>query len=181
MLLRYDAPTLSYKINNALVMNKGSGLYFHPMEDMGIAKYSKNFIPHIHKNGDEEQILYFLLQKFSQDEGIKTHLAEFFVSENKEIEESINEEVVEQVIEKDEEGNEIQKEVKKVVPKKVKKIIEVQRSVFAKNLGIDEDKLEDLLLKKANFTLVVGSDFYFHKNAKKLAKITCFDPKYYSF
>ncbi len=41
MLLRYDAPTLSYKINNALVMNKGSGLYFHPMEDMGIAKYSK--------------------------------------------------------------------------------------------------------------------------------------------
>ncbi len=41
MLLRYDAPTLSYKINNALVMNKGSGLYFHPIEDAGIAKYSK--------------------------------------------------------------------------------------------------------------------------------------------
>lgn len=55
----------------------------------------------------------FYFKKFSQDEGIKTHLAEFFVSENKEIEESINEEVVEQVIEKDEEGNEIQKEVKK--------------------------------------------------------------------
>ncbi|EAL7046256.1 NADH-quinone oxidoreductase subunit G [Campylobacter coli] len=170
-LLRYDAPTLSYKINNALVMNKGSGLYFHPIEDTGIAKYSKNFISHTHKSGDEEQILYFLLQKFTQDENIKANLAEFFINENKEIEESINEEVVEQVIEKDEEGNEIQKEVKKVVPKKVKKIIEVQRSVFAKNLGIDEDKLEDLLLKKANFTLVVGNDFYFHKNAKKLAKL----------
>lgn len=61
--------------------------------------------------------------------------------------------------------------MKKVVPKKVKKTIEVQRSVFAKNLGIDEDKLEDLLLKKANFTLIIGSDFYFHKNAKKLAKL----------
>ncbi|EOL9424138.1 NADH-quinone oxidoreductase subunit G [Campylobacter coli] len=170
-LLRYDAPTLSYKINNALVMNKGSGLYFHPIEDTGIAKYSKNFISHTHKSGDEEQILYFLLQKFTQDENIKANLAEFFINENKEIEESINEEVVEQVIEKDEEGNEIQKEVKKVVPKKVKKIIEVQRSVFAKNLGIDEDKLEDLLLKKANFTLVIGNDFYFHKNAKKLAKL----------
>ncbi|ECZ1974711.1 NADH-quinone oxidoreductase subunit G [Campylobacter coli] len=170
-LLRYDAPTLSYKINNALVMNKGSGLYFHPIEDTGIAKYSKNFISHTHKSGDEEQILYFLLQKFTQDENIKANLAEFFINENKEIEESINEEVVEQVIEKDEEGNEIQKEVKKVVPKKVKKTIEVKRSVFAKNLGIDEDKLEDLLLKKANFTLIIGSDFYFHKNAKKLAKL----------
>ncbi|EMD1346094.1 NADH-quinone oxidoreductase subunit G [Campylobacter coli] len=170
-LLRYDAPTLSYKINNALVMNKGSGLYFHPIEDTGIAKYSKNFISHTHKSGDEEQILYFLLQKFTQDENIKANLAEFFINENKEIEESINEEVVEQVIEKDEEGNEIQKEVKKVVPKKVKKTIEVKRSVFAKNLGIDEDKLEDLLLKKANFTLVIGNDFYFHKNAKKLAKL----------
>ncbi|EGI1624735.1 NADH-quinone oxidoreductase subunit G, partial [Campylobacter coli] len=120
-LLRYDAPTLSYKINNALVMNKGSGLYFHPIEDAGIAKYSKNFISHTHKSGDEEQILYFLLQKFTQDENIKANLAEFFVNENKEIEESINEEVIEQVVEKDEEGNEISKEVKKVVPKKVKK------------------------------------------------------------
>ncbi|MCW1359956.1 NADH-quinone oxidoreductase subunit G [Campylobacter sp. CCS1377] len=170
-LLRYDAPTLSYKINNALVMNKGAGLYFHPLEDAGLAKYSKNFISHTHKSGDEEQILYFLLQKFSTDESIKESLAEFFVSENKEIEESINEEVIEQVIEKDEEGNEIQKEVKKLVPKKVKKTIEVKRSVFARNLGVDEDKLEDLLLKKANFTFVVGSDFYFHKNALKLAKL----------
>ncbi|TEY03175.1 NADH-quinone oxidoreductase subunit G [Campylobacter sp. US33a] len=170
-LLRYDAPTLSYKINNALVMNKGAGLYFHPLEDAGLAKYSKNFISHTHKSGDEEQILYFLLQKFSTDESIKESLAEFFVSENKEIEESINEEVIEQVIEKDEEGNEISKEVKKLVPKKVKKTIEVKRSVFARNLGVDEDKLEDLLLKKANFTFVVGSDFYFHKNALKLAKL----------
>ncbi len=170
-LLRYDAPTLSYKINNALVMNKGAGLYFHPIEDTGVAKYSKNFISHIHKNGDEEQILYFLLQKFSTDESIKANLAEFFVSENKEIEESINEEVIEQVIEKDENGNEISKEVKKVVPKKVKKTIEVKRSIFAKNLEIDEDKLEDLLLKKANFTFIAGSDFYFHKNALKLAKL----------
>lgn len=71
MLLRYDAPTLSYKINNALVMNKGSGLYFHPMEDMGIAKYSKNFIPHIHKNGDEEQILYFYFKNLAKMKVLK--------------------------------------------------------------------------------------------------------------
>ena len=170
-LLRYDAPTLSYKINNALVINKGSGLYFHPIEDAGIAKYSKNFISHTHQSGIEEQILYFLLQKFSKDENIKANLTEFFIDETKEIEESVNEELIGQVIEKDEEGNEIQKEIKKIIPKKVKKTIEIKRSVFAKNLGVDEDKLEDLLLKKNNFTLVIGSDFYFHKNAKKLAKL----------
>lgn len=170
-LLRYDAPTLSYKINNALVMNKGSGLYFHPINDSGVEKYSKNFISHTHKSGLEEDILYFLLQKFSKDETIKTALDEFFVTENKEIEETISEEVIELITEKDEQGNEIQKEVKKAVPKKVKKNIEVLRSKFAKNLGINEDKLEDLLLKKTNFIFVAGSDFYFHKNAKKLAKL----------
>ncbi|MBM0637315.1 NADH-quinone oxidoreductase subunit G [Campylobacter sp. VicNov18] len=171
MLLRYDAPTLSYKVNNALVMNKGSGLYFHPIEDVGVSKYSKNFISHIHKNGDEEQILYFLLQKFTQDESIKAYLDQFFLDELKEIEESIQEEVLEQVMQKDEQGNEILTEVKKIVPKSVKKTVNIKHSVFAKNLGIDEDKLENLLSKKSNFTLIVGSDFYFHKNAKKLAKL----------
>ncbi|MDX2323607.1 NADH-quinone oxidoreductase subunit G [Campylobacter hepaticus] len=171
MLLRYDAPTLSYKINNALVMNKGSGLYFHPIEDLGIIKYSKNFISHKHQYGDEEQILYFLLQKFSTDENIKNNLAQFFVDGFKDIEENINEEIVEQVIQKDEVGNEIQKEVKKIVTKKIKKTIAIKHSIFAKNLGLDEDKLENLLLKKENFILIIGSDFYFHKHAKKLAKL----------
>ncbi|MCR2038919.1 NADH-quinone oxidoreductase subunit G [Campylobacter helveticus] len=171
MALRYDAPSLSYKINNALVMNKGSGLYFHLFKDKGVEKYSKNFLSFTHKSGEEEQILYYLLQKFSTDELIKERLKGFFVEEEKEIEESINEEVSEFVTEKNEEGEEIQKEVKKSVVKKVKKTILVNRSIFAKNLGFDEDKVEDLLLKKTRFTLVVGSDFYFSKKAKKLAKL----------
>lgn len=170
-LLRYDAPTLSYKINNALVMNKGAGLYFHPLKDKGVEKYAKNFITHTHKSGDEEQILYFILQKFSTDEGLRAQLEEFFTQEDRELEESVSEEVVELVSEKDEAGNEIQKEVKKTINKKVKKIVPVKRSIFAKNLGVDEDKLQDLLLKKSSFTLVVGSDFYFHARSKKLARL----------
>ena len=169
--LRYDAPSLSYKINNALVMNKGSGLYFYPICDLGVAKYSKNFLTHTHKVGQEEQILYFILQKFSKDESIKTRLDNFFVMQSKEIEESINEEIIEKITKKDETGNEIEEEIKKIIPKKIKKTIEVKRSMFALNLGIDEDKLEDLLIKKSNFSIVVGSDFYFHKNALKLAKL----------
>jgi len=180
-LLRYDAPTLSYKINNALVVNKASGLYFHPLKDKGVEKYSKNFIAHTHKTGDEEQILYFILQKFTQDEKLKAQLAEFFIQEEREIEESINEEFIELVSEKDEQGNEIQKEVKKLVPKKVKKTIQVQISQFAKNLNIDENKLEDLLLKKTKFTLVLGSDFYFHKDALKLAKLAALVQKTTNF
>lgn len=171
-LLRYDAPTLSYKINNALVMNKGSGLYFHPLKDKGVEKYAKNFITHTHKSGDEEQILYFILQKFSNYEGVRAKLDAYFVEEDKEIEESVSEEITELVSEKDANGNELQKEVKKTITQKIKKSIKVKRSVFAKNLGLDEDKLQDLLLKKSHFVLVLGSDFYFHKNAKKLARLT---------
>ncbi|EAI5357059.1 NADH-quinone oxidoreductase subunit G [Campylobacter upsaliensis] len=170
-LLRYDAPSLSYKINNALVMNKGAGLYFHLFKDKGVEKYSKNFLSHTHKSGEEEQILYYLLQKFSTDETLKERLNSFFIEEEKEIEESVSEEVSEMISEINEAGESIEKEVKKNITKKIKKKIPIKRSLFAKNLELDEDKMEDLLLKKSHFTLVVGSDFYFSKKAKKLAKL----------
>lgn len=60
--LRYDAPTLGYKVNNALVMNKGAGLYFHPIKDKGVDKYSKNFLQINHDIKDNENILLFILQ-----------------------------------------------------------------------------------------------------------------------
>ncbi|KAA6231068.1 NADH-quinone oxidoreductase subunit G [Campylobacter sp. LR264d] len=170
-LLRYDAPTLSYKVNNALVMSKGAGIYFHPLEDSGVAKYSKNFLSCIHRVGDEENILYFILQKFSSYESIKEKLNEFYEEVDKEIEEDIKEEIEEEVSKQNENGEEIKEMVKKTIIKKVKKTIKVKNSIFAKALNLDENKLDDLLLKKSNFTLIIGSDFYFSKNALKLAKL----------
>ncbi|MCD8212931.1 MAG: NADH-quinone oxidoreductase subunit G, partial [Campylobacter sp.] len=65
--LRYDSPNTSYKLNNALTINKASGLYFHALSDAIVKNYSKNFDVITHKIGQEKQILLFLLRKFGQN------------------------------------------------------------------------------------------------------------------
>ncbi|HEC1756858.1 TPA: NADH-quinone oxidoreductase subunit G [Campylobacter lari] len=181
--LRYDAPTLGYKVNNALVMNKGAGLYFHPIKDKGVDKYSKNFLQINHDIKDNENILLFILQKFAKEfpQDFKNTLENAYYQGTKEIEETINEEVIEKIEKQNENGETIIEEVKKLVPKKIKKSIEVQRSNYAKNLGIDEDILEALLAKKQKFTLIIGSDFYYDEQSAKLAKLCALVQKFTDF
>ncbi|ELV3596267.1 NADH-quinone oxidoreductase subunit G [Campylobacter lari] len=181
--LRYDAPTLGYKVNNALVMNKGAGLYFHPIKDKGVDKYSKNFLQINHDIKDNENILLFILQKFAKEfpQDFKNTLENAYHQGTKEIEETINEEVIEKIEKQNENGETIIEEVKKLVPKKIKKSIEVQRSNYAKNLGIDEDILENLLAKRQKFTLIIGSDFYYDEKSINLAKLCALVQKYTEF
>ncbi|MCV3395799.1 NADH-quinone oxidoreductase subunit G [Campylobacter lari] len=181
--LRYDAPTLGYKVNNALVMNKGAGLYFHPIKDKGIDKYSKNLLQINHDIKNNEDILLFILQKFAKEfpQEFKNTLENAYYQGIKEVEESINEEVIEKIEKQNENGEIIIEEVKKLVPKKIKKSIEVQRSNYAKNLGIDEDILENLLAKRQKFTLIIGSDFYYDEKSINLAKLCALVQKYTEF
>ncbi|EAK0443180.1 NADH-quinone oxidoreductase subunit G [Campylobacter lari] len=181
--LRYDAPTLGYKVNNALVMNKGAGLYFHPIKDKGIDKYSKNLLQINHDIKNNEDILLFILQKFAKEfpQEFKNTLENAYYQGIKEVEESINEEIIEKIEKQNENGETIIEEVKKLVPKKIKKSIEVQRSNYAKNLGIDEDILENLLAKRQKFTLIIGSDFYYDEKSINLAKLCALVQKYTEF
>ncbi|EAK6287235.1 NADH-quinone oxidoreductase subunit G [Campylobacter lari] len=181
--LRYDAPTLGYKVNNALVMNKGAGLYFHPIKDKGVDKYSKNLLQINHDIKNNEDILLFILQKFAKEfpQEFKNTLENAYYQGIKEVEESINEEVIEKIEKQNENGETIVEEVKKLVPKKIKKSIEVQRSNYAKNLGIDEDILENLLAKRQKFTLIIGSDFYYDEKSINLAKLCALVQKYTEF
>lgn len=181
--LRYDAPTLGYKVNNALVMNKGAGLYFHPIKDKGVDKYSKNLLQINHDIRNNEDILLFILQKFAKEfpQEFKNTLENAYYQGIKEVEESINEEVIEKIEKQNENGETIIEEVKKLVPKKIKKSIEVQRSNYAKNLGIDEDILENLLAKRQKFTLIIGSDFYYDEKSINLAKLCALVQKYTEF
>ncbi|ACM64753.2 NADH-quinone oxidoreductase subunit G [Campylobacter lari] len=181
--LRYDAPTLGYKVNNALVMNKGAGLYFHPIKDKGVDKYSKNLLQINHDIKNNEDILLFILQKFAKEfpQEFKNTLENAYYQGIKEVEESINEEVIEKIEKQNENGETIIEEVKKLVPKKIKKSIEVQRSNYAKNLGIDEDILENLLAKRQKFTLIIGSDFYYDEKSINLAKLCALVQKYTEF
>ncbi|WP_169779387.1 NADH-quinone oxidoreductase subunit G [Campylobacter curvus] len=73
--LRYDSPNTGYKVNNALVMNKAGGLYFHPLGDEIVRSYSKNFDVITHEPGAEGKILLLLLQKFAKN--LPAKLAEF--------------------------------------------------------------------------------------------------------
>ncbi|WP_139452876.1 NADH-quinone oxidoreductase subunit G [Campylobacter armoricus] len=181
--LRYDAPTLGYKVNNALVMNKGAGVYFHPIKDKGVDKYSKNLLQINHDIKNNEDILLFILQKFAKELplDLQTIVEKAYYEDSKEIEETINEEVIEKIEKQNENGETIIEEVKKMVPKKIKKSIEVQRSSYAKNLGVDEDILENLLIKKQKFTLIIGSDFYYDEQSAKLAKLCAMVQKYTEF
>ncbi|EAJ1119746.1 NADH-quinone oxidoreductase subunit G [Campylobacter lari] len=181
--LRYDAPTLGYKVNNTLVMNKGAGLYFHPIKDKGVDKYSKNLLQINHDIKNNEDILLFILQKFAKEfpQEFKNTLENAYYQGIKEVEESINEEVIEKIEKQNENGETIIEEVKKLVPKKIKKSIEVQRSNYAKNLGIDEDILENLLAKRQKFTLIIGSDFYYDEKSINLAKLCALVQKYTEF
>ena len=68
--VRYDAPNVGYAFNNAVTMNKGAGLYFHPVGDKVVGTFAKNMMTVGHKPGAEEHILAFVLDYFSKVEGI---------------------------------------------------------------------------------------------------------------
>ncbi len=67
-VIRYDAPSVGFAFNNALKMNKGAGIYFHPVEDSVIGTFSKNMMSIPHKVGSLEHVLAFILSYFSKVE-----------------------------------------------------------------------------------------------------------------
>jgi len=64
--IRYDSPNSGFAFNNAMKMNKGAGLYFHPVSDKVVENFGKNVMTVSHQPGAEEHILAFLLQYFSE-------------------------------------------------------------------------------------------------------------------
>ena len=65
--LRHESPVTSYKLNNALKMNKASGIYFHHIADEVVKKFSKNFACVTHSAGELEQILLFVLKNWGEN------------------------------------------------------------------------------------------------------------------
>ncbi len=65
--LRHESPVTSFKLNNALKMNKAAGIYFHHIADEIVKKYSKNFIYVTHEAGELEQILLFILKNWGEN------------------------------------------------------------------------------------------------------------------
>jgi NADH-quinone oxidoreductase subunit G len=184
--LKSDAPNVRYAFNNAISMNKGAGLYFHPMGDStveGFGKKGKTIETIAHNVGAEEAILYFILDQFGKDlpQNIADYIASFRETRKKKVTETIKEEVTEMTVDA-ETGEE--KEVTKMVPKKIETEVEYAYTKLLDLIGSDEsllETIESMLAKKDTFSLVVGADLITHSQSENLAKLCGLVEKYTEF
>ena len=186
--LRSDAPNLGYAVNSACKLNKASGIYFHPFCDEGIKGFSKNFIHQPHAAGLEAQILLWILQKFGRDlpEWLDAKLAaEFEISraaakENL-YEKSADSQNPENPAEANGSGNvasasgaENSASADGNVENSAQNSenpAESKISKFARALGLDEQKIDEILAKKEHFSLIIGEDFIRTPNSATLARL----------
>ncbi len=191
--LKSDNPNARYALNNSMTVNKGAGLYFHPVGDPIIEGLAKSIMTLKHAPLQEEVVLYLILDLFGDKEklpsDITEYLASFHSTKTVTVTETIKEKVTEIVKEmklNDETGQEEEVEVEKtkMVPKKVSKEIEVDDNKLLEILGADDkfmEKLEKNLKKKESFALMVGADLYTHPNSKNLARLVALIEKYSAF
>ncbi|WP_345985215.1 NADH-quinone oxidoreductase subunit G [Sulfurimonas sp. HSL-1656] len=192
--LKSDNPNARYAFNNAIKMNKGAGIYFHPLADPVIEGIGKGVFTAYHKPLREEAALYLILDLFGDKEklpaDVTEYLASFHTLKTITVEETIKEKVVEKVMvkkvnEETGEEEEVEEEKTTMVPKKVSKEVEVDENRLLELLDIDtkawDDFLDKNLKKKDAFALIAGPDLYTHPNAKNLARLCALVEKYTDF
>ncbi|WP_345973791.1 NADH-quinone oxidoreductase subunit G [Sulfurimonas diazotrophicus] len=192
--LKSDNPNARYAFNNAIKMNKGAGIYFHPLADPVIEGIGKGVFPAYHKPLREEAALYLILDLFGDKEKMPADVAEYLASfhtlKTMTVEETIKEKVVEKVMvkkvnEETGEEEEVEEEKTTMVPKKVSKEVEVDENRLLELLDIDADEwtafLDKNLKKKDAFALIAGPDLYTHPNAKNLARLLALVEKFTDF
>jgi len=174
--LRNDNPNARYAFNNVQKMNKGAGMYFHPVGDNLVPTFGKSVELFTHKAGLEEAALYLILDLFADKEqlpeDVKTYIDSFKSSATKTVKEKVMKDVTETVI--DEETGE-SKEITKKVPEMVEKEITVEKNGLVELLGKDADAFaetfEKMMKKKETFSLIIGEDLYFHEKSENIAKL----------
>jgi len=174
--LRNDSPGFKYAFNNVQKLNKGAGLYFHPVGDTLIPTFGKSVESFIHKPGLEEAALYLILDLFADKsklpQEVKEYIDSFKTSETKTVKEKVEKTVKESVL-NEETGEE--EEVTKKVKESVEKEITVEKNGLIELLGGNAEKFPDvfakMMKKKESFTLMVGEDYYYHEKAQNLAKL----------
>jgi len=181
--LKSDNPNARYALNNSMTVNKGAGLYFHPVKDPIIEGLGKSIMTVQHAPLQEEVALYLILDLFADKEKLPVNVLEYLAGFHSKkmitVEETIKEEIVEIVKEmklNEESGveEEVEVEVKKMVPKKVSKEVEVDDNALLEILGLDDSFMETLeknLNKKDSFAMIVGEDMYNHPNSKNIARL----------
>jgi NADH-quinone oxidoreductase subunit G len=191
--LKTDNPNARFAMNNALSMNKGAGLYFHPINDPVIADMSKNVTQFNHAPMMEEAALYLMLDLFgdkaAMPSSVVEYLATFHSTKTITVEETVDEKVTETVTKmvlNEESGveEEVSEEVTKTIKKKVSKEVEVDENALFGLLNAPSgfaDTLTKYLAKKETFSLMVGPDLYTHPHSENCARLVALIEKYTAF
>ena len=174
--LRNDSPAMKYAFNNIQKMNKGAGLYFHPVGDTLIPSFGKTVEVFEHKVGLEEAALYLVLDLFADQaklpSDVKDYIESFKSTETKTITERVEKTIKEMVV-NEETGEE--EEVSKTVKEKVEKEVTVSSNGLVDLLGGDSSKFEEtfakMMKKKESFSMLLGEDLYYHDKAENIAKL----------
>ena len=176
-----------------MTMNKGAGLYFHPVVDPIVNQMGKSVMSITHAPLQEEAALYLLLDLFAKKDALPSsvsdYLASFHSTKTITVEETIKEKVIEivkemKVNEETGEEEEVEVEKSKMVPKKVSKEVEVDENALLSLLNAPKDfeeKMDKFLKKKDAFSLIVGPDLYTHPASKNLARLCALIEKYTDF
>lgn len=174
--LRNDSPGMKYAFNNVQKMNKGAGLYFHPVGDTLIPTFGKNVEVFNHKVGLEEAAFYLVLDLFADKDILPTEVKDYiesFKSTRTEIIKETVEKTVKEMVLNEETGEE--EEVSKKVKETVEKEITVSSNGLIDLLGGDASKFDDIfakmMKKKENFSMMLGEDLYYHDKAENIAKL----------
>ena len=191
--LKSDNPNARYAFNNSMTMNKGAGLYFHPVADPVVNGFGKSVMSINYAPMQEEAALYLMLDLFGDKEKMPSEVTEFLAGFHSmktiTVEETIKEKVVEKVMvkkvnEETGEEEEVEEEQTKMVPKKVSKEVEVDENRLLEILNAPKDFdafMEKNMKKKDAFELIVGPDLYTHPNAKNIARLVALVEKYTAF
>ena len=191
--LKSDNPNARYALNNSMTLNKGAGLYFHPVSDPIIDGLGKSILSVQHAPLQEEAVMYLILDLFGDKSKLSAetveYLASFHSKKTVTVKETIKEKVVEIVKElkkNAETGEEEEVEVEKssMVNKEISKDVEVDENALLALINADNKFMENLeknLAKKDAYSLIVGPDFYMHPNAKNLARLVALVEKYSDF
>jgi len=174
--LRNDSPAMKYAFNNVQKLNKGAGLYFHPVGDTLISTFGKNVEVFNHKVGLEEAALYLVLDLFADKDKLSSNVKEYiesFKSTRTEIVKEKVEKIVKEMVLNEETGEE--EEVSKKIKETVEKEITVSSNGLIDLLGGDAASFDDtfakMMKKKENFSMMLGEDLYYHDKAENIAKL----------
>jgi len=191
--LKSDNPNARYALNNSMTVNKGAGLYFHPVSDPIIEGLGKSIMTVKHAPLQEEAVLYLILDLFGDKTKLPKKVLEYLASFHTEKTMIVQEDVKEKVIEivkvmklNAETGleEEVEEEKSTMVTKKVPKEVKVDENALLAMLNASPKFSEDLeknLKKKDAFSLMVGPDLYTHPDSKNLARLVAMIEKYSAF